>query len=70
MTCYDKITYLDKSKVMSLTSVEHNIRSLISLSDANNSSKFGMFQTPSNDLRLHEATFRTFKLSSLNAKSL
>jgi len=65
-----KYTYLDKSRVMSLTSVEHSIRSLISLSDANNSSKFGMFQTPSNDFRLHEATFRTFKLSSLNAKSL
>lgn len=65
-----KYTYLDKSRVVSLTSVEHSIRSLISLSEANNSSTFGMFQTPSNDFRLHEATFRTFKLSSLKAKSL
>lgn len=55
---------------MSLTRVEHNIRSLILLSGAYNSSTFGMFQTPSNDFRLQEATFKIFKLSSLNAKSL
>lgn len=61
---------LDKSNVTSLISVEHNIRSLISLSGAYNSSTFGIFQTPSSDLKLQEATFRIFKLSSLNAKSL
>lgn len=55
---------------MSLTRVEHNIRSLILLSGAYNSSTFGMFQTPSNVFRLQEATFKIFKLSSLNAKSL
>lgn len=62
--------YLDKSRIISLTNVEHNIRSLISLSGAYNSSTLGMFQTPSNDFRLQDATFRIFKLSSLNAKSL
>lgn len=56
--------------MVSLTSVEQSITSLISLSGAYSSSTFGIFQTPSSDLRLQDATFKIFKLSSLNAKSL